>query len=416
MKRFTKIISGIILGATMFLTAVGCEKIDSSKVTEETIVSTSEVTESTTNSETTFETNAEDETEISTTLITEITEESATLTVSQAKKTATKKRNVATKASPNTATKKVSTKKSNETLANEVVRGDWGNGTERKTRLTKAGYDYSAIQTIVNDKMAVLESKTTKKTELKKSTKSTKSTKSLTKTKKTTAKKTVETEEATVTTTAVTNEVVETTTTTTTTTIAEVIETEAVPESETEPTTEVQTKKSNEEIAKEVIDGLWDNNEARKKKLTEAGYDYATIQAIVNDMVKETAKTSGTTDSSVEASGTTYCGSFRGTYYAYGGPRHGGSGRNLIDCSYGDGNVKGSIASRYFYSNYGYNYNGKRTMVYLEVSGYPQMNGYYYVDDCCGSYNVIDFFYIYNSNCPFQYQGVTSVNAYIVNY
>ena len=397
MKRFTKIISGIILGVTILLTAVGCEKIDSSKVTEETIVSTSEVTESTTNNETT-ETSAEDETELTTTFTTEVVEESATLTVPQARKAATKKRNIVTKASPNTATKKVSTKKSNETLANEVIRGDWGNGTERKIRLTKAGYNYSAIQTIVNDKMTILESKTAKKTEPKKSTKSTKST---AKTKKTTTEKTVETKEAVTTTTtvAITNEIVETTTTT----IAEVIETEAVSESET-VTEEAQTKKSNEEIAKEVIDGLWDNNEARKKKLTEAGYDYATIQTIVNDMVKEAAKTSGTTDNSVGTSGTTYCGSFRGTYYAYGGPRHGGSGRNLIDCSYGDGNVKGSIASRYFYSNYGYNYNGKRTMVYLEVSGYPQMNGYYYVDDCCGSYNVIDFFYIYNSNCPFQYQ------------
>jgi hypothetical protein len=53
--------------------------------------------------------------------------------------------------------------------------------------------------------------------------------------------------------------------------------------------------------------------------------------------------------------------------------------------------------------NYGYNYNGKRTMVYLEVNERPDMNGYYYVDDCCGSYSVVDFYYDYSSNCPFQY-------------
>lgn len=41
-------------------------------------------------------------------------------------------------------------KKSNEDIATEVIRGDWGNGQERKDRLTNAGYDYSAIQLIVN--------------------------------------------------------------------------------------------------------------------------------------------------------------------------------------------------------------------------------------------------------------------------
>ena len=44
-------------------------------------------------------------------------------------------------------------KKSNEELANEVIRGDWGNGADRKTRLTNAGYDFSAIQDIVNEKL-----------------------------------------------------------------------------------------------------------------------------------------------------------------------------------------------------------------------------------------------------------------------
>ena len=106
----------------------------------------------------------------------------------------------------------------------------------------------------------------------------------------------------------------------------------------------------------------------------------------------------------------------RGTYYAYGGPRKGGSQRHLIDCSIGDGTVKGSIASSYLYRNYGYNYNGKRTMVYLEIEGYSQMSGYYYLDDCdAGNSNVIDFFFLYESNCPFKEQGIVQVDCYIVN-
>ena len=45
-------------------------------------------------------------------------------------------------------------KKTNEELATEVIRGDWGNGQERKDRLTNAGYDYSAVQSIVNSRLS----------------------------------------------------------------------------------------------------------------------------------------------------------------------------------------------------------------------------------------------------------------------
>ena len=38
-------------------------------------------------------------------------------------------------------------------MAYEVIRGDWGNGEERKNKLTQAGYDYDTIQKIVNYKL-----------------------------------------------------------------------------------------------------------------------------------------------------------------------------------------------------------------------------------------------------------------------
>ncbi len=41
-------------------------------------------------------------------------------------------------------------KKSNETIAKEVIRGDWVNGSERKKRLEAAGYNYNTIQNLVN--------------------------------------------------------------------------------------------------------------------------------------------------------------------------------------------------------------------------------------------------------------------------
>lgn len=45
---------------------------------------------------------------------------------------------------------KMESKKSNEEIAAEVVRGEWGNGAERRYRLEEAGYDYRAVQSIVN--------------------------------------------------------------------------------------------------------------------------------------------------------------------------------------------------------------------------------------------------------------------------
>ena len=41
-------------------------------------------------------------------------------------------------------------KKSVTEIAKEVIAGKWGNGAERKKRLTEAGYDYNAVQQEVN--------------------------------------------------------------------------------------------------------------------------------------------------------------------------------------------------------------------------------------------------------------------------
>ena len=94
----------------------------------------------------------------------------------------------------------VSNKKSIDTIAEEVIAGKWGNGNDRKSNLEKAGYNYQEVQNRVNQKLGV----------------------------------------------------------------------------------SVSNKKSNETIANEVIKGLWGNGQERKDKLTKAGYDYNAIQKIVN--------------------------------------------------------------------------------------------------------------------------------------
>ncbi len=90
-------------------------------------------------------------------------------------------------------------------LAKEVINGKWGNGEERKQRLTAAGYDYHAVQTKVNELLGAVPAK---------------------------------------------------------------------------PAVDYTA------IAKEVINGKWGNGQERKDRLTAAGYDYAAVQAKVNELLR----------------------------------------------------------------------------------------------------------------------------------
>lgn len=58
-----------------------------------------------------------------------------------------------------------------------------------------------------------------------------------------------------------------------------------------EPTTPT---KSVDEIAKEVLEGKWGNGDERKKRLTEAGYNYAAVQEAVNKLLKQSVPTQRT--------------------------------------------------------------------------------------------------------------------------
>ena len=61
-----------------------------------------------------------------------------------------------------------------------------------------------------------------------------------------------------------------------------------------EPKKEVATtttKKSNKEIAEEVLAGKWGNGTARKTRLIAAGYDYNAIQSEVNKLIEEKTTT-----------------------------------------------------------------------------------------------------------------------------
>lgn len=110
----------------------------------------------------------------------------------------------------------------------------------------------------------------------------------------------------------------------------------------------------------------------------------------------------------------------RGTYYpgleGYGSTQvYGCSGRLLMDCSIKDDEIKGSVACKYIQERYGYNYNGARTIVYLDIPEMSELSGFYYVDDSCLRNDTIDFYFTYKANCPFMNQGVLkTVTCYIV--
>lgn len=95
-----------------------------------------------------------------------------------------------------------STKKSNAQIAQEVRAGLWGNGDDRRLRLGAAGYDYNAIQAIINSGGA--------------------------------------------------------------------------------PAPAAPARKTNDQIAQEVIRGEWGNGSERSRRLQAAGYSPTAIQAIVN--------------------------------------------------------------------------------------------------------------------------------------
>ena len=64
------------------------------------------------------------------------------------KKTATTKPSNSENTKPSSST---GNKKSIDEIAKEVLAGKWGNGTDRKKKLIAAGYDYSAVQAKVNE-------------------------------------------------------------------------------------------------------------------------------------------------------------------------------------------------------------------------------------------------------------------------
>ena len=157
-----------------------------------------------------------------------------------------------------------------ETVASEVIQGLWGNGEERKEKLKLYGYDPVIIQAKVNE---ILEPQKPQEEE---------KPQEVEKPKKINinsyAKKVIEgvygngedrvnnlkaeglTEDQIKNIQDKVNEILE-----------------------NEPQVKI---KSLDEIADEVIKGLWGNGEDRVNKLTEAGYDYNTVQNIVNEKLQ----------------------------------------------------------------------------------------------------------------------------------
>lgn len=55
----------------------------------------------------------------------------------------------------------------------------------------------------------------------------------------------------------------------------------------TQNTTQQPAKKTVDDIAVEVLAGLWGNDEERRQRLTAAGYDPEEVRVVVNQKIKE---------------------------------------------------------------------------------------------------------------------------------
>ena len=151
-------------------------------------------------------------------------------------------------------------KKSNTEIAQEVIAGKWGNGATRKTRLQAAGYDYNAVQAEVERLMKkpeppkpVLKSVDVIAAEVMAGKWGNGDAR-----KQALIKAGYDYAEVQ----AAVNKLAK---------------------GETKPAPK-PAKKSNAEIAKEVMNGLWGNGDDRKKRLQAAGYNYSAIQAEVNKL------------------------------------------------------------------------------------------------------------------------------------
>ena len=156
--------------------------------------------------------------------------------------------------SSTTSTTTPSTSKTTEEVAQEVIAGKWGNGEERKQRLTAAGYNYSLIQAKVNELMGA------------KTTVSSKSIDEL-------AREVIQGkwgngEER-------KNRL-----------ISAGYDYSAVQAKVNELMGGIKSTKSVDQLAREVIYGYWGNGKDRKNRLTAAGYDYSAVQNRVNELLK----------------------------------------------------------------------------------------------------------------------------------
>ena len=157
----------------------------------------------------------------------------------------------------NSSVSSSSSKKSISQIVDEVIAGKWGNGNERKNRLTNAGYDYDEVQSAVNKKLNGSSTTTSSKKSVSQIAKEVIAGKwgngETRKKKLEAAGYNYSTVQA---------------------------------EVNKQLGSSSSSKKSIDTIAKEVIAGKWGNGETRKKKLEAAGYNYSTVQRRVNQMLK----------------------------------------------------------------------------------------------------------------------------------
>jgi len=147
-------------------------------------------------------------------------------------------------------------KKSNEQIADEVLAGQWGNNPQRREKLIAAGYDYGAIQAVVNARLGQSPSTPRKSDSVvaDEVLAGAWGNGDVRRQKLEQAGYNYQTIQA------IVNQRV----------------------GQGNPSAPVPQKLSNDQVADQVIAGAWGNGDDRRAKLQNAGYDYNAVQAVVN--------------------------------------------------------------------------------------------------------------------------------------
>ncbi|ORX86305.1 hypothetical protein BCR32DRAFT_325061 [Anaeromyces robustus] len=316
---------------------------------------------------------------------------------------ATSAKATSSKASSSKASPTSGTNKSTDQVAQDVLSGKYGNGQERKEKLEAEGYNYSEVQSKVNQLVSSSSSKATSskaasssKPTSSKAASSSKPTSSKAASSKPASSSKPTSSKPASTSKPTSSKPASSSKPTSSKPVSSSKPTSSKPPSTSKPTSSKATsskasptpgtKKTTDQIAQDVLDGKYGNGQERKEKLEAEGYNYSEVQSKVNQLVSGGSNTGGSTTGGSTSGGSTSGSSTSGGSTSggstSGGSTNGGSSKptskksveeiaqDVLDGKYGTGQERKEKLEAE-----GYNYSEVQKKVNQLVSGGSNTGG-----------------------------------------